>query len=502
MPRPRALATRLRARPLRGSVRAAAMTCSAWSIRSPAAGRPAARSSPRAPASSSQQPTDPHRHASSLPVSGMCPNSPAEPCAPVTGRPPTSRTPPMPVATCRCRATGTPRSTPRLASASPASVASLPARTGPHASDGPSAAVTSMSCHSVSVGWTMVLPRTGEGTAMPTPTTRSPNWRPRILSRPATSVSIPVPEPAPRSWRSRTVQRPVSSKAATVKESSRRSTASATGPSVCADGTPVGRPRARCTVASTGPASSSISRRPARSRTSTVAVPRARLSCLVSSARVSWPPPSWTARNSRARLWARSSALVVAAPSSFRTPTIVSRPFSCTRTLPVPVESDGGLLGQAQVPVHRELRVQGDGLAFHDGPVQPVPHRPFDLGRHLIRVELDADIEVLHEELHHPAELRRRGLAVMEAHPVFQRGCFPGGQWLGQEHIDHEEFGNGLVYRPGQPAESLPHLNGDGIRIRADRNTIDIVGDRFDHVDNTVPDRHSVRAEIMVVVQG
>ena len=232
----------------------------------------------------------------------------------------------MPVATCRCRATGTPRSTPRRASASPASVASLPARTGLAAGEGPSAAVTSTSCHSVRVGWTIVLPRTGDGTAMPTPTTRSPNWRLRIFRRSATSFSTPVPEPASRSWRSSTVQRPVSSNAATVKESSRRSTASATGPWTCADGTPVGRPLARCTVASTGPVSSSISRRPARSRTSTVAVPRARLSCLVSSALVSWPPPSWMARSSRARLCARNSALVVAAPSSFRTPTIVPCP--------------------------------------------------------------------------------------------------------------------------------------------------------------------------------
>ena len=61
---------------------------------------------PAAPASSSQQPTEPQRQGSLPPVSGMCPNSPAEPCAPLTGRPPARSTPPMPVATCRCRATG------------------------------------------------------------------------------------------------------------------------------------------------------------------------------------------------------------------------------------------------------------------------------------------------------------------------------------------------------------------------------------------------------------
>src|SRR6201986_756791 len=108
-----------------------------------------------------------------------------------------------------------------------------------------------------------------------------------------------------------------------------------------------------------------MSCRLARSRTRTVAVPRARLSCRVSSARVNWPPPSWTARSSRARLCARNSALVVAAPSSLRTP----RSSHARVQLPVPVEADGGLLGQPQVPVHGELAVQGDALALDDRPV-------------------------------------------------------------------------------------------------------------------------------------
>ena len=161
----------------------------------------------------------------------------------------------MPVATCRCRATETPRSTPRRASARPASVASLPARTGPaspSSSPPPRAPATSTSCQSGRVGCTIWPALTGEGTATPTPTTRSPNSRWRIFSRAATSASIPVPETASRSWRSSTVQRPVSSKAAMVNESSRRSTASATGPCGCAEGTPVGRPRVRGTLSPAG----------------------------------------------------------------------------------------------------------------------------------------------------------------------------------------------------------------------------------------------------------
>ena len=55
------------------------MTCSARTIRSPSSGWTTARSSPRAPASSSQQPPEPQRHGSLPPVSGMCPNSPAAP---------------------------------------------------------------------------------------------------------------------------------------------------------------------------------------------------------------------------------------------------------------------------------------------------------------------------------------------------------------------------------------------------------------------------------------
>ena len=186
------------------------------------------------------------------------------------------------------------------------------------------------------------------------PTTRSPNWRRRIFSRAETSASTPVPELAPRSWRSSTVQRPVSSKAATVKESSRRSMARATGPRGCAEGTPVGRPRARCRFASAGLLSSSISSRPARSLTSTVAVPRARLSCLVSSARVRRPAPSWTARSSRARLCARSSALVVAAPSSFRT-------IRSCHAWPAPAR--GGRPGGAVTPPGQDEAGQLAGLA-------------------------------------------------------------------------------------------------------------------------------------------
>ncbi len=122
---------------------------------------------------------------------------------------------------------------------------------------------TSTSCQSGRVGCTIWPALTGEGTATPMPTTRSPNSRRRVFSRAATSASMPVPDTAPRSWRSSTVPRPVSSKAARVNESSRRSTASATGPFGCAEGTPVGRPRVRGTLspagASAGLLSSSMS---------------------------------------------------------------------------------------------------------------------------------------------------------------------------------------------------------------------------------------------------
>src|SRR6266702_496167 len=333
---------------------------------------------------------------------------------------------------------------------------------------------TSRSCQSGRVGCTICPALSGDGTATPMPTTRSPNSRRRAFSRVATSASMPVPETASRSWRSSTALRPVSSKTATVNESSRRSTASATGPCRCAEGTPVGRPRVRGTLspagASAGLGSSSMSWRPARSLTSTVAVPLARPSCLVSSARVSWPPPSWTARSNRARLCARNSALVVAAPSSLRTlrwchagspfrraavfVRVISRfcmaePLSQAvlsqdqrqakrRRLPVPVEADGGLLGQPQVTMDSELAVQGDALPVDDGPVHPVPYRPHHAARQLGGMKLHAYVQVLHERLHDAAELGRGRRRVVEAGRIFQGGRFPGRQRLGQQHI-HDE---------------------------------------------------------------
>jgi len=223
----------------------------------------------------------------------MCPNSPAEPCAPGHRQAVGQQDPADAVATCRCRATGTPRSTPRRASASPASVASLPARTGPHASDGPSAAVsvTVLATRSASAG-PSCCPGPATGPRTPTPITRSPNLAaagspagPRHRSAPR----CPSRRPAPGG---RAPYRPGQLEGGhgkgVVPPGRRRARR---GPGRAPTATPVGRPLARCTVASTGPVSSSISRRPARSRTSTVAVPRARLSCLVSSARVSWPPP-------------------------------------------------------------------------------------------------------------------------------------------------------------------------------------------------------------------
>ena len=147
---------------------------------------------------------------------------------------------------------------------------------------------------------------------------RGPSGEQRAAARGCSAG--PKPEADWRSRRSSMVPRPVSSKDATEKESSRRSTARATGPYGCGDGTPVGRPRERCTASSPLTWSSSMRLRSARSRTSTVAVPRARLSWRVSSARVRIPPPSWIARSRRAKLCARRSALVVA--PSMSSPTL------------------------------------------------------------------------------------------------------------------------------------------------------------------------------------
>jgi hypothetical protein len=105
------------------------------------------------------------------------------------------------------------------------------------------------------------------------------------------------------------------------------------------------------------------------------------------------------------------------------------------------VEADRGLLGQAQVPVDGELAVQGDVLGLGDGAVHPVPYRPHHVARQLGGMELDADIQVLHERLDDPAELRRRRGRVMEAGRVLQGGRLPRRQRLGQQHVHHEELG-------------------------------------------------------------
>ena len=55
---------------------------------------------------------------------------------------------------------------------------------------------------------------------------------------------------------------------------------------------------------------------------------------------------------------------------------------------------------------------------------------------------------------------------------------------------------------PAQPAESLPGLDGQRIRIRPVRKAVDAVGNGLDHVDDTVLDRQSVGAEIVMIVQG
>ena len=227
----------------------------------------------------------------------------------------------MPVATCRCRATETPRSTPRRASASPASVASLPASTGPvcrHRRPRHPAAEDR--------GHVDVLPvRQGRLHHL---CRRSPARGPRPRCRPrgrrtggGGSSAGPRRRPAPR-CRARLPLLAVEHGAAPGQLEGghgkrvvpqvdrerdralrmRRGHAGRASPGARHLDRPARRP---------GWLSSSISCRPARSLTSTVAVPRARLSCLVSSARVSWPPPSWTARSSRARLCARNSALVV-----------------------------------------------------------------------------------------------------------------------------------------------------------------------------------------------
>src|SRR5260370_32379579 len=100
--------------------------------------------------------------------------------------------------------------------------------------------------------------------------------------------------------------------------------------------------------------------------------------------------------------------------------------------LPVPVEADGGLLGEAEVAMDGELTVQGDVLALDDGPVHPVPYGPDHVARQPVGMKLDAYIEVLDEELHDAAELGRRRLRVMKARRVLERGGLPGRQRLGQ----------------------------------------------------------------------
>ena len=64
--------------------------------------------------------------------------------------------------------------------------------------------------------------------------------------------------------------------------------------------------------------------------------------------------------------------------------------------------------------MNRELAVQGDVLALHDGSVDAVPDRPHDVAGQLIRAEFHANIEILDMNLHDAAELRRRRGAVKD----------------------------------------------------------------------------------------
>src|SRR5260370_33572295 len=78
--------------------------------------------------------------------------------------------------------------------------------------------------------------------------------------------------------------------------------------------------------------------------------------------------------------------------------------------LPVPVEADGGLLGEAQGAMDGELTVQGDVVAVDDGPVHPVPYGPDHVARQPVGMKRVAYIERLNEGLRDSAESKRRSV--------------------------------------------------------------------------------------------
>ncbi len=240
-------------------------------------------------------------HRNGEPVSGMCPNSPAMLCAPVWESPASSRVPPMSKSMWKCIAVPVPRSTPRRASASPASRASLPTTVGGHASPRCSPRSTSSQprCEMCSHRSSLI----GPAIAIPTAASRSEACRATASSMSSNTAGVRSCSPL-----SSSVSSPPRAIRASVQESSRMSAANATGPSGWGRSSVVGRPRP---VAAAGTSCSRRAR--SSSPTSAPAVLRPIASRRAAAARVRGSGASWTARSSRTWLWTLMSALVMVA---------------------------------------------------------------------------------------------------------------------------------------------------------------------------------------------
>src|ERR1700712_503530 len=146
--------------------------------------------------------------------------------------------PPMPASMSRCRDSAAPCDAPRRDSATPDSVASFPTVTVFHCGH---SALRSTSGQSSPVTVNARRPRTGPGTATPTPVTRPANRRPNDSHAASSARRVRIRLP---SWGPRTVAStsPPSWKACTAQCSWRSAAPRTSGPSGWADNTFVGRP--------------------------------------------------------------------------------------------------------------------------------------------------------------------------------------------------------------------------------------------------------------------
>ena len=90
----------------------------------------------------------------------------------------------------------------------------------------------------------------------------------------------------------------------------------------------------------------------------------------------------------------------------------------------------------------------------------------------------------------------------MEDHPILEGKRFATCERLGQQDVRGVEDIGDLPERPAHAAAALANLERQVGGVEAERDTVQPVDDRLDHVQGALALRHPVRTKVMMIMQG